>query len=474
MSPTKTDDVDVMDAEVTEDETVQEPYEDEADPSFDGPDADEIAAEEDDDCMEVSDDAYIPERSYANAVPAPTGVWLAAEVTVEHSEEDNKFDPGNPQLVVYAEYLSPEFGGRRWPLRTFISKNFKPREFENQRKPRPGDKGPVSPLDRLVAASKITTPENKRFYWSKLPEQIQQTEMMIQLSPRKAVDQEFGLLAVYGEQCALVSPVNGHHFSNEAYDIVKDPSEDMYENPAYAIHTDPESGAVTVLKPRFDEGAIKAKVKTEYDNLAAQMDDSRLTQEEQDEFLARAKRFSERRARKLAYYNPLREEVVPAGAVFADKFDKDQEEESGEKAKFGADDNVFTEDDGFGKAPGTEILDYEKAPLVRKVSVTAVKGTKVEDTMSLEDLIKTERIGFGKFAPLPEIVLGVKEEGKDRAPHYEVIWAHVGRLAIGDAPVRPSEEVDALDLESDTGELVTLIYGADSAWHIKVKSDNPA
>lgn len=480
MSPTKTDDV--IDAEYTETEDeAQTPDQDDTEPDFGGTGeeseepSDEVPADPDydDDYEEVSDEAFTVERSFKNAIPAPTGVWLPMSLFAEHSPEDNKFDPGNPQIIVYAEHLSPEFGGRRYPYRTYISKVYKPKEFEG-RKPRAGDKAQVPPIHRLVAAAGITTPQRKGYRFSEVPAQLDGAEIMCQLAIRKAQDREFRLPAVFGEQCAMVSPVNGHHFTSNPYDIVKDAPESLHSDPAYAIYTDEESEEVTVLKPRYDEAAIRAQVKTEQERMAQQMDESSLTPEEQDDYLARAKKFSERRARNLAYRNPMKGENTQAGVVLMDKFGKEMTDAEGEPARFGMDDDVFTHDGGYGEAPGTEILDYEGAPFMRQVSVTAVKGTRVEDSMSLEELLKTERLAFGKFAPVPERVLGVKEEpGRD--PHYQVIWAHVGRLAVSeDDVIARNEEVDALDLEASTGEVVTLFYGADSAWHLKAKSDDPA
>ena len=460
---TKTDDViDLPDDAVTEDAVPEE----DAEPSFDSspedttPDSDAVE-EDDDDLIEITDDAFIPVVNLANAIPAPVDTWLPFEIQLATAKEpgDPYYDPEAPQIIVSATLMTNEFGGRQWPYRLYLDKKFKPRE--TGRKPNPNAKPPVSTLQRLVVGTGLATQGGQKVSWSTLPERLEYQVFMGQLYHAAAKEKEFSLPAVYGEYCALVSPVNGHHFSDKTYAVVVNVEDEMLEDPAYAIHVDDE-GNTTVLKPVYDQAAVDKAVEKAVAKLDAELDSSSLDEDQKATAIERAADLAERRAKGLVYFNPSRNETSPAGAPFKNEHNEDQLGADDEVAVFGTDDPIFDHETGFGQAPGTEILSFNGSEYTHLAKVPAPKDASTQDP---KELIRSERLSPRTIAPVPERMLAVKEEGKDTAPHYQVQWHHVGRLKIGDTPVEPGTVVDTLDVDSDTGEIVHLRYGADSAWH---------
>lgn len=459
---TKADDV----IDLPEDAVTETPDAEDTEPSFDAapedtnPETDAVE-DDDDDLIEITDDAFVPVVNLANAIPAPVDTWLPFEIQLATAKEpgDPFYDPESPQIIVSATFMTNAFGGRAWPFRLYLDKKFKPRE--TNRKPNPNAKPPVSTLQRLVVATGLATQGGQKVSWSTLPDQLQYGIFMGQLYHAPAKEKEFSLPAVYGEYCAMVSPVNGHHFSELPYKVVADVEDEMLADPTYAIHVDDE-GNTTVLQPVYDQAVVDKAVDKAVEKLNNELDSSSLDDDQKSAAIGRMADLTERRAKKLVYYNPIRNESSPAGAVFKNEHGEEQEDSDGGKATFGTDDPIFDHETGFGQAPGTEILSFNGSEYTHLAKVPAPKDT---GTQSAKDLIRSERLSPRTLAPVPERMLAVKEEGKDVAPHYQVQWHHVGFLAIGDTPVEPGTVVDTLDVDSDTGEIVQLRYGADSAWH---------
>jgi len=418
--------------------------------------------DDDDDLIEITDEAFVPVVNLANAIPAPVGVWLPFEIQMVVSKEPGTpyYDPENPQHVVSATFMTNEFGGRAWPFRLYLDK--KPKIREGARKPSPNAKPPVSTVQRLVVATGLATKGGQKVSWSTLPEQLEYQVFMGQLYHAAAKDKEYSLPAVYGEYCALVSPVNGHHFSELPYAVVPNVEDDMLTDPAYAIHVD-EDGNTTVLRPVYDEAAVAKAVEKAVEKLNKELDESSLDDDQKATAISRAADLAEARAKKLTYYNPARSESAPAGAVFKNEHGEEQEDSEGGKATFGTNDPIFDHETGFGQAPGTEILSFNGTEYTHLAKVPAPKDASTQDP---KELIRSERLSPRDIAPVPNRLLAVKEEGKDAEAHYQVQWSHVGLLAIGDMPVTPDTVVDTLDINSDTGQIVQLRYGADSAWHL--------
>jgi hypothetical protein len=462
---TKADDV----IDLPEDAVTEEPSADEdTEPSFDtapedtSPESDAVE-DDDDDLIEITDDAFVPVVNLANAIPAPVDTWLPFEIQVAAAKEPGTpyYDEENPQIVVSATLMTNAFGGRAWPYRLYLDK--KPKIREGNRKASPNAKPPVSTLQRLVVGTGLATKGGQKVSWSTLPEQLEYQVFMGQLYHAADKDKEFSLPAVYGEYCALVSPENGHHFSELPYAIVPDADEEMMEDPEYAVHRDDE-GNVTVLKPVYDEDSVKKAVEKAVEKLNGELDDSSLDDDQKEAAINRIANLTARRAKKLVYYNPVRGESSPAGAVFKNEHGDENEDSEGGKATFGTDDPIFDHaDGGYGEASGTEIISYNGTEYTHLAKVLASKDTSGR---SVKELIRSERLSPRTIAPVPDRMLAVKEEGKDATAHYQVQWHHVGFLAIGDTPVSPDTVVDTLDADSDTGEIVRLRYGADSAWHL--------
>lgn len=467
---TKTDDViDLPEDAVTEDAVTEEPpAEEDTEPSFDSspedatPDSDAVE-EDDDDLIEITDDAFVPVVNLANAIPAPVYTWLPFEIQLATAKEpgDPYYDPEAPQIIVSATLMTNEFGGRQWPYRLYLDKKFKPRE--TGRKPNPNAKPPVSTLQRLVVGTGLATQGGQKVSWSTLPEQLEYQVFMGQLYHAAAKEKEFSLPAVYGEYCALVSPVNGHHFSDKPYAVVVNVEDEMLEDPQYAIHMDDE-GNTTVLKPVYDQAAVDKAVEKAVAKLDAELDSSSLDEDQKAAAIDRAAQLAERRAKGLVYFNPSRNETSPAGAPFKNEHNEDQPGDDGEVAVFGTDDPIFdSETGGYGEKPGTEILSFNGSEYTHLAKVPAPKDASTQDA---KELIRSERLSPRTIAPVPERMLKVKEEGPNATAHYQVQWHHVGLLAIGDSPAAQDTPIDTLDVDSDTGEIVRLRYGADSAWHL--------
>lgn len=460
---TTTDDV----IDLPEDAVTETPDTEDTEPSFDtapedtAPENGDAVEEDDDDLIEITDEAFVPVVNLANAIPAPVDTWLPFEIQLATVKEpgDPFYDPEAPQIIVSATLMTNQFGGRAWPYRLYLDKKFKPRE--TNRKPNPNAKPPVSTLQRLVVGTGLATQGGQKISWSTLPEQLEYQVFMGQLYHAAAKEKEFSLPAVYGEYCALVSPVNGHHFSDLTYTVVTNVEDDMLDDPEYAIHVDDE-GNTTVLKPDYKQADVDKAVEKAVEKLNNELDSSSLDDDQKEAAISRCADLAERRAKKLAYYNPSRNESTTAGAVFKNEHGEEQEDSEGGKATFGTDDPIFDGETGFGQKPGTEILSFNGSEYTHLAKVPAPKDASAQDA---KDLIRSERLSPRTIAPVPNRMLAVKEEGKDAIPHYQVQWHHVGYLAIGDTPVEPETVVDTLDVDSDTGEIVRLRYGADSAWH---------
>jgi hypothetical protein len=444
------------------------------DPSFDNepqdsapedttPDsAPEDDGDDDDDLIEITDDAFVPVVNFANAIPAPVDTWLPFEIQMAVAKEpgDPYYDSENPQIIVSAAFLTNAFGGRQWPFRLYLDKKFKPRE--SNRKPNPNAKPPVSTLQRLVVGTGLATQGGQKVSWSTLPEQLEYQVFMGQLYHAPAREKEFSLPAVYGEYCALVSPVNGHHFSDLPYTVVTKVEDEMLDDPEYAIHSD-DDGNTTVLRPVYDEAGLEKAVNKAVEKLNNELDSSSLDDDQKAAAIDTEARLARARFLKLTYYNPARNEATVAGAVFKNEHGDEMEHTQGGKATFGSDDPIFDSETGYGQKPGTEILTFNGSEYTHLAKVPAPKDSSSQDP---KDLIRSERLSPRTIAPVPNRMLSVKEEGKDATPHYQVQWHHVGLLAIGDTPVTPGTVVDTLDVDSESGELVQLRYGADSAWHL--------
>lgn len=458
---------DVID--LPEDAVTEAPSDEDTEPSFEDsvpespePEGDAVE-DDDDDLIEITSDAFVPVVNLANAIPAPVDEWLPFEIQLAETKEpgDPYYDAENPQIIVSATLMTNAYGGRQWPYRLYLDKKFKPRE--TNRKPNPNAKPPVSTLQRLVVGTGLATQGGQKVSWSSLPDQLPYMVFMGQLYHAPAKDKEFSLPAVYGEYCALVSPVNGHHFSELPYIVVTDVEDDMLDDPAYAIHTDDE-GNTTVLKPDFNEALVEKMVNTAVEKLNKELDDSSLDDDQKGAAIGRMADLTERRAKKLVYFNRLRNESSAAGVIFKNEHGDEQEATDGSgKAIFGTDDPIFDDETGFGQAPGTEILSFNGSEYTHLAKVPAPKNAASQDP---KDLIKSERLSPRTIAPVPDRMLKVKEEGPNATAHYQVQWHHVGLLAIGDSPAAQDTPIDTLDVDSDTGEIVRLRYGADSAWHL--------
>jgi hypothetical protein len=455
--------------DLPEDALSEGPAEEDTEPSFDDTPEDSIPGdngsvvedEDDDDYIVVIDEAFVPVVDLSRAVPAPVDTWLAFEINLATPKEPGTpyYDPENPQIVLSCTLMTSEYGGRAYPYRMYLDK--KPRVFEGARKPSP-NKPQVTALQRIVVATGLATQGGQKITWSTLPEQLQDGIFMGQLYHQSPKEREFSFPTAYGNHCALVSPVNGHHFSDLPYDVVVNVTDDMLEDPDYAIHYDDEQN-VTVLKPRYDADAVEKAVEKAVQKAADELDSSSLNDDQRAEAIDLEAQFTQRRLTKRVYYNPFRKESSPAGAPFKNEHGDDQKDIRDLTAKFGYDDPIFDDVDGFGQAPGTEIInEFNGTEYTHLAKVPApAKGEIAQQDP--KQLIKSERLSPRVIAPVPNRMLAVKEEGTGAEAHYEVQWHHVGLLAIGDSPAAQDHPVDTLDI--NTGEVVQLRYGADSQWH---------
>lgn len=453
------DAIDLPDDAVIEDsaEEIPEPdFGDAADHDVtDAVDADE--EDDDDDYIEVSAEAFVPVVNLANAIPAPIDTWLPFRIKYADPKgpEDNYYDADYPQIVASVVLETTAFGGRQYPYRLYLDQKLKPREGKKQN----ANAKVVTTTERIVRATGLLS-QPGRIKWSNLHERLTEEVFMGQLYHAAPRDKEFQIPAVYGDHCALISPVNGHHFSDTAYSIVVKVEEEMMDDPEYAIYTD-EEGVTTVLKPKYDEDKIAKAVQKAVDKFADELDDSSLDEEAKEEQLAAKAAFEDRRARGLLYYNASREDYSPAGAPFKDENGSPVAAMSNDgDAIFGTDDDVFTEV-GYGQKHGTEIIDFKGAEFTITVKVPAPKNVTEQDP---KEIIRSERLSPRTLAPVPDRMLTVREEPGVEA-HYEVKWNYVGFLEIEDTPVQPGAIVECLDFDSTTGTPVLLEYGGDSMWH---------
>lgn len=441
--------------ETNEDVNTEATAADEAEPNWDAEppaeDDDEISGDEDgDEEIVITEEHFVLPKSYKNALAAPINEWLPFLIT-DVKVEDSRFNKGAKTVVISAEHESTAFGGRRFAYRIYL--DTKPREMK-------GGKMGEFILPKFIAATGAV-PLGKSFRASELPDLLPYSySFMGQLYHAKDKDKEFSVEVSFGENLAVISPVTGHHLCDVNYSIVpySDRTDEMLEDPNYLVHTeinDEGQEFTEVLVPDLDEEKIQAAIQKAMDAEDSDID---------PEILETVQHLAENKACKRQYYNTERSELTVAGAAF---LDGDEEKilspDTNQVAVFGSGDSVFG-DEGYGAEVGSPITAYDGSVYTVNVKVPAKKLDVAK--MSNEEKIRREKLSPTMFAPMPVSLLGVKEDGPDVEPHYQVQPNFLRFLAIGDTPVEPNTEVDAVDTNSDTGQLVRLRYGADSAWHV--------